>query len=73
MPRWPSTSGMAAFIRDVLIPLGGLVGLLLDRASLDPIEAGAYLLMMGFPVAGYVDRVRRDAGDKPPAPREPGA
>jgi hypothetical protein len=56
MSRW-STSAAASILRDLLIPAGGLYGILFDR-PLDPVLAGAYLAMMGAPVAGMVDRVR---------------
>ena len=64
MPRW-STIGAATvlrdlivpILRDVLIPAGGLYGILFDR-PLVPLAAGAYLVMMGLPVAGVVDRLR---------------
>lgn len=64
MPRW-STTGAAVVLRDlivpalrdVLIPAGGLYGILTDR-PLVPLAAGAYLVMMGLPVAGVVDRLR---------------
>jgi len=71
MPRW-STTGAAAVLRDlivpalrdVIIPGGGLVAMLTDR-PLTPLAAGAYLVMMGLPVAGVVDRLRekRSNGD----------
>lgn len=64
MGRW-STTGAASvlrdlivpMLRDVLIPAGGLYGILTDR-PLIPLAAGAYLVMMGLPVAGVVDRLR---------------
>lgn len=64
MPRW-STTGAASvlrdlivpMLRDVLIPAGGLYGILTDR-PLVPLAAGAYVVMMGLPVAGVVDRLR---------------
>lgn len=64
MTRW-STTGAATVLRDlivpvmrdVLIPAGGLYGILFDR-PLVPLAAGAYLVMMGLPVAGVVDRLR---------------
>ena len=64
MVRW-STIGAATvlrdlivpLLRDVLIPAGGLYGILTDR-PLVPLAAGAYLVMMGLPVAGVVDRLR---------------
>ena len=64
MLRW-STTGAAVVLRDlivpalrdVLIPAGGLYGILTDR-PLVPLAAGAYLVMMGLPVAGVVDRLR---------------
>ena len=64
MRRW-STTGAATvlrdlivpILRDVLIPAGGLYGILFDR-PLIPLAAGAYLVMMGLPVAGVVDRLR---------------
>lgn len=85
MPRW-STTGAAGVLRDlivpalrdVLIPAGGLYGMLTDR-PLIPLAAGAYLVMMGLPVAGVVDRLRerRNTGPadltdtSPPPPRPP--
>ena len=59
MLRW-STTGAAVVLRDlivpalrdVLIPAGGLYGILTDR-PLVPLAAGAYLVMMGLPVAGW--------------------
>ena len=71
MPTW-STTGAAGVLRDlivpalrdVLIPAGGLYGILTDR-PLVPLAAGAYLVMMGLPVAGVVDRIReRRSGDR---------
>jgi hypothetical protein len=69
MLRW-STTGAAVVLRDlivpalrdVLIPAGGLYGILTDR-PLVPLAAGAYLVMMGLPVAGVVDRLRERKGD----------
>jgi hypothetical protein len=64
MPRW-STTGTAGILRDVLIPAGGLYGILFDR-PLEPLLVGAYLAMMGLPIGGLIDRVRerRSADDK---------
>ena len=54
---------MVPVLRDLLIPAGGLYGILFDR-PLVPVAAGAYLVMMGLPVAGVVDRLReRRNGD----------
>lgn len=85
MLKW-STTGAASvlrdlivpILRDVLIPAGGLYGILTDR-PLIPLAAGAYLVMMGLPVAGVVDRLRerRNTGPadltdtSPPPPRPP--
>jgi hypothetical protein len=74
MPRW-STTAVATFLRDVLIPAGGLYGMLLDR-PLSPLAAGAYVVMMGLPVGGLVDtlRERRNTADpgRTPPPDPPG-
>lgn len=74
MSRW-STTGAASVLRDlivpalrdVIIPGGGLVAMLTDR-PLTPLAAGAYLVMMGLPVAGIVDRLRekRTGDDETP-------
>jgi hypothetical protein len=76
MPRW-STTGAALVLRDLIVPLlrdviipgGGLFAILTDR-PLTPLAAGAYLVMMGLPVAGVVDRLRErrsvDAAPTPP-------
>lgn len=61
MPRWSITTA-ACVLRDLLIPAGGLYGVLFDR-PLTPLLAGAYLVMMGLPVAGFLDS-RRERGGK---------
>lgn len=68
MPRW-STSAATTVLRDLLIPAGGLWGILLDR-PLTPLAAGAYLVMMGLPVAGILDsrRIGRRNEDTPAKP-----
>ena len=74
MVKW-STMGAAAvlrdlivpLLRDVLIPLGGLYGILTNR-PLEAFAAGAYLVMMGVPVAGVVDRLRERKNESPEAP-----
>lgn len=73
MPRW-STTGAATVLRDlivpalrdVVIPAGGLYGILTDR-PLVPLAAGAYVVMMGLPVAGVVDRLRERSNSGVPA------
>lgn len=75
MPRW-SISGATSVLRDLVIPLGGLYGILLDR-PLEPLLAGAYLVMMGLPAAGLADRIRyrrhteATARIPPPTPTSP--
>lgn len=73
MPRW-STTAAASVLRDLLIPAGGLYGILFDR-PLDPLLAGAYLVMMGLPVAGFLDgrRERRSTDGPAPTPPDPPA
>ena len=69
--RW-STTGAASVMRDLLIPAGGLYGMLFDR-PLDPLRAGAYLAMMGTPLGGVVDRIRErrsTEGAEPTPPAE---
>ena len=84
MLRW-STTGAASVLRDLIVPIlrdvaipaGGLYGILTDR-PLIPLAAGAYLVMMGLPVAGVVDRLRErrstgpgeltDTNPRPPRP-----
>lgn len=56
--RWSSTAA-ASLVRDVLVPAGGLYGMLFDR-PLSALTVGAYLAMMGVPVGGYIDRRRKD-------------
>lgn len=56
MPKW-SVAAAAGVLRDLLIPAGGLYGILFDR-PLTPLLAGAYLVMMGLPVAGFLDSRR---------------
>lgn len=60
--RW-STSAAATIIRDLLIPAGGLYGILFDR-PLTPLLAGAYLVMMGLPVAGFLDGRREKRSER---------
>lgn len=48
-------SALTGLVRDVAIPLGGLIAILTDR-PLSPLAAGAYVAMMGLPVAGFLDR-----------------
>jgi hypothetical protein len=60
MPRW-SVTAAASVLRDLLIPAGGLYGILFDR-PLTPLVAGAYLVMMGLPIAGFLDS-RRERHD----------
>jgi hypothetical protein len=69
MPRW-STTGAASVLRDLLIPAGGLYGILFDR-PLDPLVAGAYLVMMGLPAAGLADRLRERRNTDGPARTPP--
>lgn len=68
MSRW-SVTLVASVVRDILIPAGGLYGILLDR-PLSPLAAGAYVVMMGLPVAGVLDsrRERRGTDVTPPEP-----
>lgn len=77
MPKW-STTAAAGVLRDLLIPAGGLYGILADR-PLEPLLAGAYLVMMGLPVAGLADRLRerrstdgQAVAPTPPTPQQPG-
>lgn len=69
--RW-STTGVASVVRDILIPAGGLYGILADR-PLSPLAAGAYVVMMGLPVAGVLDsrRERRSTDVTAPTPPDP--
>lgn len=71
MRTW-STSAVAGVVRDILIPAGGLYGILVDR-PLSPLAAGAYVVMMGLPVAGVLDsrRERRNTDAAAPTPPEP--
>lgn len=56
----------------MLVPAGGLYGMLADR-PLSALTVGAYLAMMGLPVGGYIDRRRRDraSGSETPPPSSP--
>jgi hypothetical protein len=64
VPRW-SVPVAAAIVRDVLVPAGGLFGMLTDR-PLTALTGGAYIAMMGIPAAGYLDRQRKEPAKEPP-------
>jgi hypothetical protein len=72
MVRW-STSGAASIVRQVVIPLGGLGGMIAEARQRSPREliVWACLLMMGVPAAAAVDVLRERRGidssaDMPP-------
>lgn len=68
MPKW-STVAATSILRDLIIPAGGMYGILFDR-PLDPWVGGAYLVMMGLPIGGLVDRIRTKSSSSEITPSE---